>query len=296
MHLGPGGATDGRNLYTGLGGGPNFGQGARVLYRRGCAQSGIIFQSNIPRADGKEGRAEVISTKVSGDGSPLREHGDGNECGGNIADVGYAQLLTKCQLLQSQNDDKDRQLAICKEKIASLELHNATLEDHIKVSRNSDRDQSRLRNRFLSTFKRDVLKCSTAQDRTLISEGNECAHGGDAKVDARLYRGPNGRRDVYAFETLYGLSSETVERIAEDKETINVLNIHASVKASKYKTGNKNFYLAFKRYIDRLKASRDGRGEDSVGEGLPALTETYWAFIQASVTEVKETGRQLLAK
>ncbi|KAG0133430.1 hypothetical protein HOY82DRAFT_641116, partial [Tuber indicum] len=180
------------------------------------------------------------------------------------------------------------QLAIYKEKIASLELHNATLEDHIKVSQNSDRDQSRLRNRFISTFKRDVLKCGTAQDRVLISEGNECAHGGDAKADARLYRGPSGRRDVDAFETLYGLSPETVERITEDKETINVLNIHASIKASKYKTGNKNFYLAFNRYIDRLKASRDGRDEDFVGEGHPVLTETYWAFIQASVTEVKE--------
>ncbi|KAG0133437.1 hypothetical protein HOY82DRAFT_641135 [Tuber indicum] len=292
---GPGGATDGWNQYTGLGGGPNLGQGHRVLYRRGCAQSGIIFQSNVPRADGKEGRADVISTKVSGDGSPLREQEHGNECNDNIADVGYAQLLAKCQLLQRQNDDKDRQLAICKEKIAALELHNATLKDHIKVSRNSDRDQSRLRNRFVSTFKRDVLKCSTTQDRTFISEGNECAHGGDAKVDARLYRGLNGRRDVYAFEKLYGLSPETVERI-EDKETINVLNIHASVKASKYKTGNKNFYLAFNTYIDRLKASRDGRDGVSVGEGHPALNETYWAFIQASVTEVKEVGCQLLAK
>ncbi|KAG0137735.1 hypothetical protein HOY82DRAFT_477327 [Tuber indicum] len=199
-------------------------------------------------------------------------------------------------MLQRQNDYKDRQLAECKEKIASLELHNATLEDEIKISRNSDKDKSRLRNRFISTFKRDVLKCGTAQDKTLISEGNEYAHGGDAKADARLYSGPSCRKDVYAFETLYGVSPETVENTAEDKETINVLNIHASVKASKYKKGNESFYLAFNTFLDLFKARRNGRDEDSVGEGRTALSKAYWVFIHASATEVKETGCHLMAK
>ncbi|KAG0137738.1 hypothetical protein HOY82DRAFT_473006, partial [Tuber indicum] len=138
-----------------------------------------------------------------------------------------------------------------------------------------------LRNRFISTFKRDVLKCGTAQDKTLISEGNEFAHGWDARADARLYSGANCRRDVNAFERLYGLSPETVERIAEDKETINVLNIHASVKASKYKKGNESFYLAFNTFPEHVKASRDGRDEAYVGEGRTAFNKVYWAFIQA---------------
>ena len=54
-----------------------------------------------------------------------------------------------------------------------------------------------LRNRFISTFKRDKLG---------TAGGNAWAHGGDAVVDAMLYRGqgPHSRRDLLAYKRLYG--------------------------------------------------------------------------------------------
>ncbi|KAG0137734.1 hypothetical protein HOY82DRAFT_647053 [Tuber indicum] len=149
--------------------------------------------------------AAGTSSKVPGGGSPLREQDDDHEFDDDIANMRYAQLLATGEMLQRQSDYKDGQLAGYNEKIASLELHNAALVDKIKFSRNSDKDKSQLRNRFISTFKRDVLKCGTAHDRTLISEGDEYAHGGDATADARLYSGSSCRKDVYAFETLYGV-------------------------------------------------------------------------------------------
>ncbi|KAG0137739.1 hypothetical protein HOY82DRAFT_535418 [Tuber indicum] len=106
----PHGGMDVENLYAGVGVGPSLGPGPRLLYRRGCAQSGMIFQSPAQRAGGKERRAEATSTKVSGGESPAREKDDNSEFDANIADVHYAQLLATCELLQRQNDYKDRQL------------------------------------------------------------------------------------------------------------------------------------------------------------------------------------------
>jgi hypothetical protein len=72
-----------------------------------------------------------------------------------------------------------------------------------------------LRNRFISTFKRDKLGNATDRDRKIIEVGNSWAHGGDAVVDAQLYQDGNGRRDFLDFKKLYGLLPETVRGISE---------------------------------------------------------------------------------
>jgi len=72
-----------------------------------------------------------------------------------------------------------------------------------------------LRNRFISAFKRDKLEKATDRDRRIIGAGNSWAHGGDAVFDAQLYEGQNGRRDFYAYKTLYGFLPETVQKICE---------------------------------------------------------------------------------
>ena len=72
-----------------------------------------------------------------------------------------------------------------------------------------------LRNRFISTFKRDKLGDETEVDRGTIAKGNGWAHGGDAVVDAQLYQGTSGRKDFNAFKGLYGMSPGEVSMISE---------------------------------------------------------------------------------
>ena len=47
-----------------------------------------------------------------------------------------------------------------------------------------------LRNRFISTFKRDKLGDITQDNRRIIAMGNRWANGGDVVSDAKLYEGP----------------------------------------------------------------------------------------------------------
>lgn len=63
----------------------------------------------------------------------------------------------------------------------------------------------RVRYRFLSTFKRDVLELRLPpQERSKLLSGNISAHGGDALADAQLYQ--NGdRQDDMVYILLYGL-------------------------------------------------------------------------------------------
>ena len=74
-----------------------------------------------------------------------------------------------------------------------------------------------LRNRFLSTFRRDKLGNATEADFRLISEGNRWAHGGDATADALLYEGRLRlwRVDVSTYEKLYGLDPARVAQISK---------------------------------------------------------------------------------
>ncbi|KAG0137760.1 hypothetical protein HOY82DRAFT_535433 [Tuber indicum] len=85
------------NTIPGHGRGPEHRSSAWFVYRRHCAQSGVTVRSTAQRVDGKERRAEVTSTKVSGDGSPPWDQGDDYEFDDNIADVGYTQPLATPQ-------------------------------------------------------------------------------------------------------------------------------------------------------------------------------------------------------
>ncbi|KAG0640065.1 hypothetical protein HOY80DRAFT_1071173 [Tuber brumale] len=105
----------------------------------------------------------------------------------NIGRPSYTSLLATCQRLQRQNSDQEEQLALANQRIASLKLRNARLEDKVQSATIALEEQEKLRNRFISTFKRDKLHSDTPADRGTIREGNESAHGGDAISDAQLY-------------------------------------------------------------------------------------------------------------
>lgn len=100
-------------------------------------------------------------------------------------------------------------------KIASQDIKISSLEDRVSSLTSTLDTYKLVRNRFISTFKRDKLANATAADSKIIVEGNGWAYGGDAVVDAQLYEGTGGRRDTITFKTLYGMSPGDVRMISE---------------------------------------------------------------------------------
>jgi len=114
-------------------------------------------------------------------------------------------------------------------KVGSLEGENSSLKDSVGKLQNEGKelaarvhtlslaaeDYKRVRQRFISSFK--VLKLPDQvdeSDHSLIKGGNFTAHGGDAAVDALLYK-VNGRKDIYAFQQLYALHPTVVRGIGK---------------------------------------------------------------------------------
>ena len=71
------------------------------------------------------------------------------------------------------------------------------------------------RQRFLSTYKRDVLCNANDTDLSAIREGNQVVHGGNSKRDAELYSGLNQRTDIAVFKHLYGVLPTTMALIGK---------------------------------------------------------------------------------
>ncbi|KAG0640260.1 hypothetical protein HOY80DRAFT_885022 [Tuber brumale] len=207
---------------------------------------------------------------------------------GDQGGLTYANLLATCQRLQRQNNDKEKKLELANRQIAALTFQNAALEDKLHSETIAQEEQEKLRNRFISTFKRDKLHCDTTEDREAIREGNECAHGGDAIRDAQLYTGRGKRQDEEAFVKLYGVSPETVNRIRSTK-MIYALNMHATVRASKYKRATETYYRCFHKLANLLRATGDNSSRHQSNLTDLAITNSYWEFIHASATEVTDT-------
>jgi len=78
-------------------------------------------------------------------------------------------------------------------------------------------------------------------------------------------------------------------------ETINVLNIHASIKASMRQRGSEKFYRLFSEFITALKNSGDnGIEEECLKEQNSPLYNAYFAFMDSQTTEVTQVMREEL--
>ena len=119
-------------------------------------------------------------------------------------------LRQKVAFLESKVDILENKVTSLEKGAASREEKIASLENHVSDLALSLESYKLLRNRFISTFKRDKLGNATWDDLRIISEGNSWAHGGDAVADAQLYKGATRRSDVCDFELLYGLPPSVV--------------------------------------------------------------------------------------
>ncbi|KAG0633212.1 hypothetical protein HOY80DRAFT_1107420 [Tuber brumale] len=189
---------------------------------------------------------------------------------GNPQGLGLAGLPDRILILEEKDAQKTAE-------IAELNAKTTELTNYVSILRHAGPDYKRVRKRYLAVFKRDKLnEILTQSDRNIIEEGNVTAHSGDAAIDALLYDGVEGLQDSYVFEALYGLHPSDVKKITH-KETIEILNLHAKVKAHRDKTGTDEFYKRFTVFVQAFK--RSDPVINYLNEGFTNATCTaYWSL------------------
>ncbi|CUS06693.1 unnamed protein product [Tuber aestivum] len=117
-------------------------------------------------------------------------------------------------------------------------------------------------------------------DWNFIQEGNVVAHSGDAAIDAMLYDGAGGRQDWYVFEELYGLHPSAVQKITH-KETIEILNRHATVKAND-QPGADEFYRRFAVFVAAFRREDPWCNYLQYGHLNPTCA-AYWSLLELQI-------------
>lgn len=74
-----------------------------------------------------------------------------------------------------------------------------SLEGRVRSLSTSLHNYKLVRGRFISSFKRDILKTATDADTEITCDGKTWAI-----ADAQLYEDPAGQRDNVAYKMLYG--------------------------------------------------------------------------------------------
>jgi hypothetical protein len=98
------------------------------------------------------------------------------------------------------------ELASHRDLITSQGRRISSLEAQVQVLKGTSEGYLEIRQGFLDTFRRDILKIECAQT---ITVGNEAAHDGDAVADAGLFESGCGNDHSLMFK-IYGLSARQV--------------------------------------------------------------------------------------
>lgn len=131
---------------------------------------------------------------------------------GNMAGLSYARRAKESDSLEARLRNVENELTVVKKNLTEK------LDDslaRIIILEESAGYYGILRNRFLSTFKRDKLQNATPADINLIADGNVWAHEGNGSRDADLYQSLGGRTDFSTYEALYGLHPSVVRDISK---------------------------------------------------------------------------------
>lgn len=123
-------------------------------------------------------------------------------------------VLEKLDLLTSDVKSLKDETTSTKTEIADLKTEVADLNAKINILAPESASYLAIRNRFFSTFRRDILGSTNSKDRDAVPLGNKKAHAGDIITDRRLYE--NGTRfDDETFEDLYGIQWARVHQIGK---------------------------------------------------------------------------------
>lgn len=140
-----------------------------------------------------------------------------------IGNTAGLELISGVHLLKQTIELQNTEITALETIIASLQRDKEgqksnilSLEGQIVGLRHWVEAYKDVRGRFISTFVQRKLREITQQDAHVIEMGNaEEAHGGDIKIDAALYDGPNRRRDHHHFKTLYGCAPQVVSSLSK---------------------------------------------------------------------------------
>ena len=142
---------------------------------------------------------------------------------GNRRGISYAYSKSENRTLESRitsleqsKPTLEQSNATLTSEVSSLSTAHSRLASEVQDLRLSLVDYTLFRNRFLSTYKRKVLKNATPHDHDMINRGSSVAHGGDCRRDAELYGQPGGRRDGDVYRDLYGVSPNIVRALISE--------------------------------------------------------------------------------
>ncbi|OJD10188.1 hypothetical protein AJ78_08695 [Emergomyces pasteurianus Ep9510] len=210
----------------------------------------------------------------------------GNPTVTNTRAVRYIESHYNRQMLEDRFKAVEARLKASESLLKASQSHLADVENELKSAtcRISDLEESvpelkDVRNRFISTFKRDILLNDTETDRAIIRTGNRSVHGGNCKRDAELYKAPSLRRDFDIYIKLYGLHPEIVRSLISYRPTIELLNRHATAVADKNIELSTKFNDLFVNFIQALETSN--YEEDYLVNPRSDVTVAYWAFLQS---------------
>ncbi|CUS09928.1 unnamed protein product [Tuber aestivum] len=193
----------------------------------------------------KDGHSKKVKVGMTTPSSVLPRESEDRRCNttyttmlaitSGIGDKGEMRKATKDGLGQALVKEE---LHI-KDKDALCELEITELRKKLLTLTVSSREYKLVRNRFISTFKCDKLNIEASSDTQILQEGNVTAIGGDAVIDATLYKS-GVRRDPSTFENLYGLDPLRILKF-KSEATIAILNTHAAIVSSQSRS-LLNFY------------------------------------------------------
>lgn len=232
---------------------------------------------------------------------------------GNQHGSAYARLKTEMDAMKSrltavERDNRELKAGIRELKASSRELKAGSRElkqGNRELNDNNNTEiEARIsaleegfytpRNRFLSTFKRDILKTATPAE-VMIKEERACANRGNALWDAELYEKPIGRTDFGTYKALYGLHPAVVRTICKLSRmqvksykliytvyppTIRALNRHATIAVSRGSLSTEASRL-FMKFIGVLETAEFPK--DYLESNTP-LSSAYWSFWRASTS------------
>ena len=99
-------------------------------------------------------------------------------------------------------------------EIANMNTKMAVMGNKLDIMAPESSSYLAVRNRFFSTYCRDIIGSTTSKDRDAVPLGNKKAHGGDIIAERRLYA--NGTRfDDEIFQDLYGIHWTCVRQIGK---------------------------------------------------------------------------------
>lgn len=128
---------------------------------------------------------------------------------GNPAGLSVLEII---DLLSSDVKSMNTEVANLKSEVANLQLEIDNLNTKVNILAPDSTSYLAIRNRFFSTYQRDILGSMNSKDRDAVPLENKKAHTGDILADRKLYE--NGTR-VDVFEDLYGIHWARVHLIGK---------------------------------------------------------------------------------